>query len=66
VPGQDKVGHRSQELLVIVESDRLPDNHALQFKLTPEGLVIDHIDQEGEVVATFCQMYDELIHTVLR
>ncbi len=46
---------------VQVESDRLSEEKSfLSFKFTDEGLIIDHVDNDGNVIKTFSNMYDEI------
>ena len=44
-----------------VSSDRLSEEGSyLSFKISPEGLIIDHLDEHGNVIKSFSQMWDEL------
>lgn len=52
---------KAQSLRIFVESSRLsvPDA-TLNFHLTHEGLGIDMVDREGDVLKSLCLMWDEL------
>lgn len=46
---------------VHVESDRLSeDGSMLSFKFSHEGLVIDYVDSDGNVIKSSSQMFDEI------
>lgn len=53
--------HNSGGVRVQVTSDRLSEEGSfLSFKMTREGLIIDHVDEHGNVIKSFCNMWDEL------
>lgn len=54
----DRDGHRVQ-----VTTDRL-EGGFLSFKFSDEGVIIDHVDDDGNVIASKCQMYDEVAETL--
>jgi len=51
--------------LVIVKSDRLDEGQELQVRFTQEGIVADLVE-DGLVVQTFSNMYDEFVEGLLR
>lgn len=64
-----KVTTRNDETgkTVFVENERLdPPGSYLSFKFTDEGLIIDHLSVEHEVLGTFGRMYDEITETLIQ
>jgi hypothetical protein len=50
------------DVYVIVESDRLePEGSYLQVKFTHEGMIFDHLTEDGNLFATFGTMYEEFV-----
>lgn len=54
----DRNGHRVQ-----ITSGRLEEGF-LSVKFSDEGMIIDHVDDHGSVIASKCQMYDEVVETL--
>jgi hypothetical protein len=53
---------RDGDVYVTVESERLePEGSYLQVKFTQEGMVFDHLNKDGEVIGTDCNMYDDFV-----
>ena len=51
----------SGSVRIQVTSSRLSEpNSFLSFKMTKEGLVIDHVDEHGNIIKSFSNMWDEL------
>lgn len=53
----DRNGHRVQ-----ITSDRV--DGFISVKFSDEGIIIDHVDDDGNVIASKCQMYDEVVETL--
>ncbi len=54
------------DVYVIIESDRLdPYGSYLQVKFTDEGMIFDHITEDGDVFATHATMYEEFVERLL-
>ena len=55
------IAHQERSVRIQVTSSRLSEpNSFLSFKMTKDGLVIDHVDEHGNIIKSFSNMWDEL------
>lgn len=58
---QASTDHGMGGVRVQVTSERLSEDRSfLSFKMSPEGLIIDHVDEHGNIIKSLSKMWDEL------
>lgn len=43
----------------------LPDGESIEIHVTPEGLIIDCVDRDGDVIGTFANTFEELFDRIV-
>jgi len=65
VNGQVIVKAAESTVSLIVKSDRLDESQELHIRFTHEGIIADLVEN-GSVVQTFSNMYDEFVEGCLK